>query len=93
MNHYKIIGELTNHYTDMKKEEYSEALECVVVAYDVKSQLFKGELLESDLTIGYMAQIDHVISLFSWFTKDNLFNPNASFKDCAEEILAVGLNY
>ena len=93
MNNFNMVESLKGFFVDLQKEDYSEALECVVVAYEVKSELLKGELLESDLTIGYMAQIDHVISLFSRFTQDNLFNPNASFKDCAEEILAVGLNY
>lgn len=93
MNNFKMLEQLKEFFIDLNKEEYAETLECVLVAYDLQSEILSGDLLESDLTIGYRAQLDHVISLFSRFIADNLMNHNASFKDCSEKILNVSLNY
>ena len=93
MNNFRMIEQLKEFFIDLNKEDYSESLECVLVAYDLQSELVSGELLESDISIGYRAQLDHIINLFSRFVADNLMNHNASFKECSDKILSVGLNY
>ena len=93
MNNFKMIEQLKEFFIDLNKEEYTESLECVLVAYDLQSELLKGDISEGDLFLGDKDKIASIMSIFVVFTKDNYRNPMASFKDCSDKILSVGLNY
>ena len=90
------VADLKAFFTDLSNEDYSESLEAVMVAYEIQQEIFNG----ADAAEYYgLDKAKQVTSIFQAWLNDNLFNPDkvtspdASFKECADKILSVGLNY
>ena len=84
------VTDLKAFFIDLSNDDHSEALECLNVAYEIQQEIAEGA--NPDEYFG-VEQAKQVTSIFCHWMQDNMFKPDASFKQCAENILLVGLNY